>query len=72
LVTLLGWGGGLIAAIEYRLALLLGARVGIISGSGRSADELRRDPRWAYETRLVVLPADVDAVRAFWKGTPAR
>ncbi len=64
-VALLGWGGGRIAAFEYRLALLLGARVGIVAGTGRSADGLRRDPHWAHAPRLKFLPPDPAAVRAF-------
>ena len=64
-VALIGWGGGRIAAMEYRVALLLGARVGIVAGSGRSADGLHSDPVWANASRLSVLPRDSAAVRAF-------
>ena len=67
-VALLGWGGGRIAALEYRIALLLGARVGIVAGTGRSADALRKDPRWARAPRLRFLPPDAAAVRAFVRG----
>jgi ppGpp synthetase/RelA/SpoT-type nucleotidyltranferase len=51
-VTVLGIGGGQIAACEYRLALALGARVGIILDSGRQADVLADDPEWAGNPRL--------------------
>jgi hypothetical protein len=73
-VALLGWGGGRIAAFEYRLALLLGARVGIVAGTGRSANELQRDPFWAHTPRLSFLPLDPVAVRAFVnaRARPAR
>ncbi|HUL54031.1 MAG TPA: hypothetical protein VLT83_11540 [Opitutaceae bacterium] len=64
-VALLGWGGGRIAAFEYRIALMIGARVGIFAGTGRSADDLRRDPVWANAPRLRYLPWDAAAVRAF-------
>jgi hypothetical protein len=64
-VTLLGWGGGRIAALEYRIALTLGARVGIVSGSGRSADALRGDPRWSGFPGLVFLARNAVAIRRF-------
>jgi hypothetical protein len=64
-VKLIGWGGGRIAAIEYRIALVLGARVGIIAGTGRAADEIRNDPAWAGATNLFFLPADTTKVHAF-------
>ncbi|HUJ44056.1 MAG TPA: hypothetical protein VLW52_10650 [Opitutaceae bacterium] len=64
-VALLGWGGGRIAALEYRLALLLGARVGIVAGTGRSADDLRSDPVWATAPRLSFLPLHSAAVSVF-------
>jgi len=64
-VTLLGWGGGQIAAREYRVALLLGARVGLVEASGRSADALLRDSWWSAQPGLRRLPADGRAIRAF-------
>jgi hypothetical protein len=45
-IKLVGIGGGDISAFEYRLALTLGAQVGIITGSGRAADELLTNPAW--------------------------
>ena len=44
LVKVLGIGGGNIAKLEYNLALLFNAKVGILKGSGRSADLLFQDP----------------------------
>jgi len=64
-VVLLGIGGGQIAAAEYRIALALGARVGIVEGSGREASRLLADPRWSDTAGLVPLPADPHTVRAF-------
>lgn len=64
-VALLGWGGGRIAALEYRIALALGARVGLVAGSGRAADELLRDRWWAARPNLEKLAADGRAVRRF-------
>ncbi len=64
-VVMLGFGGGDIAAAEYRIALALGARVGIIAGSGRAASRLLADPRWTSAAGLVSLPADPHTARAF-------
>jgi ppGpp synthetase/RelA/SpoT-type nucleotidyltranferase len=54
-LRLLGIGGGEIAACEYRIALALGVRVGLVEGSGGAADELLNDPRWAGVPNLVRL-----------------
>jgi hypothetical protein len=70
-VILLGWGGGRIAALEYRIALLLGARVGVVSGSGRSADALRADRRWSRLPRLVFLARNAASIRAFLAPPPS-
>lgn len=72
-VTLLGLGGGAISAFEYRLALALGARVGVVLGSGRAADALCIDPEWQTgEREFIPLPCellapevDVGTLRAF-------
>jgi hypothetical protein len=64
-VTLVGWGGGAIAAAEYRLALALGARVGLVAGSGRSADALLGDPLWRAFPNLRALPPRPARLRAF-------
>ena len=45
-VRVLGINGGPIASFEYRLALALGARVGIIVKSGRAADAILQDAEW--------------------------
>lgn len=64
-VIVVGLGGGRIAAAEYRIALALGATVGIVEGSGREASRLLADPRWKDAPTLVPLPADPHTVRAF-------
>ncbi len=69
-VSLLGWGGGKIAAQEYRLALALGARVGLVEVSGRSAGEILSDPEWAGVHNLHRLPAEAGAIRAFIMAGP--
>ncbi len=45
-VKVLGIGGGNIAKVEYYLALLFNAKLGILEGSGRSAALLIQDPNW--------------------------
>lgn len=64
-VRLLGIGGGPIAAFEYRLALALGALVGVVESSGGTADVLLQDLVWAALPNLLPLPDDPDTLRAF-------
>jgi hypothetical protein len=64
-VRVLGINGGRIAALEYRVALALGAAVGIVERSGRSADALLGDPVWGQQPGLQRLPRDADALRRF-------
>jgi hypothetical protein len=66
-VRVLGFGGGKLAAFEYRLALALGATVGVVSGTGGAADELLKDSLWAGvpDLPLFPLPADAKTLRAF-------
>jgi ppGpp synthetase/RelA/SpoT-type nucleotidyltranferase len=74
-VRLLGYNGGAIAACEFRIALALGARVGIIQGSGREADKFLHDPFWVergkwdqncrLNSRVESLPLNVEAIRGF-------
>ena len=61
-VCLLGIDGGAVSAAEYRIGLALGARVGLIAGSGREADRLLADEEWSRADRLTSLPARPDAV----------
>lgn len=63
-VKLVGINGGLISAAEYRIALALGAAVGIVAGSGREAGKLLPDEDW-QSNFLVRLPDDPDALRGF-------
>ena len=69
-VRVLGINGGQIAAAEYRIALALGATVGLVAESGREAGRLLADDRWNGQ-RLVRLPADRETLRAFLAPTPA-
>lgn len=64
-VRLLGINGGLVAGLEYRFALAMGAKVGLLQNSGREAERLLQE--WPPEEtpNLLVLPKDPMAVRAF-------
>ena len=64
-VLLLGFGGGPLSAIEYRIALGLGAAVGVVSETGGSADALLKDPLWSAWPNLYPLPFDPATIRAF-------
>ena len=64
-VRVLGINGGAIAGAEYRIALALGARVGLVAGSGREAGRLVADPDWAGSDLLLELPADSATIGAF-------
>ena len=64
-VRLLGINGGAIAAFEYRMALALGAKVAVVEGSGRQAQQLADSTEPALARRALVLPVDSAAVWAF-------
>ena len=64
-VLLLGLGGGSLSAVEYRIALGLGASVGIVAGTGGSAEKLLADSLWSGLPNLYQLPFDPATVRAF-------
>ena len=64
-VRLLGFDGGEIAAFEYRLALAMGATVGIVDSGKREAAALLKDADWADAPNLASLPADTATVLAF-------
>jgi hypothetical protein len=64
-VFVVGVGGGEISSAEYRIALALGARVGVVSGSGRAAAELLEDGDWNGFAGLEALRADPLAIARF-------
>ena len=64
-VLLLGFGGGPLSAVEYRIALGLGASVAIVAATGGAADELLGDPLWSGTPNLFPLPLDSATIRAF-------
>jgi hypothetical protein len=64
-VRVLAFGGGELSAIEYGVALALGARVGVIAGTGGTAATLLREQPWATSDRLIELQREPPAIRAF-------
>lgn len=64
-VTLLGINGGAIAALEFRLAAALGARVGILADSGRAASQLDLPTERKRFPTILRLPADAATLRLF-------
>lgn len=64
-VKVLVINGGQITAFECRLALALGATVGILESSGRAAVDLLQEANWWSEGKLLWLPNDPMAIRAF-------
>jgi ppGpp synthetase/RelA/SpoT-type nucleotidyltranferase len=64
-VLLVGFAGGPLSAVEYRIALAMGAGVGLVRGLGGAADELMEDPLWSAVPNLFPLPADFATLRAF-------
>ena len=64
-VKVLGINGGDIAAVEFRVALALGAWVGVLEESGREAARLLADETWTVAENLVPLPNDPETVREF-------
>ncbi len=63
-VKMIGVGGGEIAAIEYRIALAMGADVGILDDSRRAVKELLKDQYWQHHQGLVTLIPDPMTIRA--------
>jgi hypothetical protein len=67
-IKLLGINGGDISAAEYRIALALGAKVGVIAESGRAAADISVDPDWNRHPGLVILDNDPLTVKCFIQG----
>ena len=64
-VKVLGINGGEVAAAEFRIALALGAAVGVVHGSGREAGRLLAEAEWTVPEKLLALPSDPQTARAF-------
>ncbi len=63
-VRVLGFGGGPLSAVEYRIALGFGAWVGLVEGSGGAVEALQNDRLWSGVPNLLALPCDPTSVRA--------
>ncbi|MEX2352961.1 MAG: hypothetical protein WD709_02150, partial [Gammaproteobacteria bacterium] len=57
-VVLIGIEGGEMAGMEYRTALALGAKVGLVAYSGRAAFEFINEEPWKDHANLIQLPND--------------
>lgn len=68
-VPVLGIGGGTVSGFEYRLALAMGARVGIVLGEGLAAADVVTDVRWSRCSNLCRLIPDGDTIRFFFSPT---
>ncbi len=64
-VKLIGINGGTLSAAEYRIALYLGAKVGVIQDSGRAVTDLLADKDWNTFENLIILPHDGATCREF-------
>ena len=64
-VQLLGIGGGAITAVEFRVALALGAATAAVHSTGGAADTLLADPVWLGTSTLVAMPLDPASAQAF-------
>jgi ppGpp synthetase/RelA/SpoT-type nucleotidyltranferase len=63
-VMVLGFGGGLLTAVEFAVALSLGATVAAAAGSGGEADAILADPMWNTVPTLLALPLDQASTQA--------
>jgi ppGpp synthetase/RelA/SpoT-type nucleotidyltranferase len=64
-VRVIGIGGGPLSAVDYQIALALGAQVGVFAGSERAAEAILEDKFWLGTGRLVALLEDPMTVRMF-------
>jgi hypothetical protein len=68
-IKLVGINGGKISGFEYRMALAFGAKVGILNGSGRAADEIFVDKNWKDNKNLISLSNDPSSIQHFLENT---
>jgi hypothetical protein len=58
------------SALEYRIALALGVKVGVLSGSGGAVESLLSDADWNDSEKLLPLPTDRMTIKAFIETPP--
>lgn len=71
-VRVIGYNGGIVSAFEFRLALAVGASVGLIEDTGRAVESLLSDPHWRDQPGVHRLLNDVDTVRMYIRTAGAR
>jgi ppGpp synthetase/RelA/SpoT-type nucleotidyltranferase len=57
-VILFGINGGKISMMEYQIALSLGAKVALLTFSGRAVSDFLKNTTWKNHPNLIQLPAD--------------
>jgi hypothetical protein len=65
-IKLLGINGGVIAALEYKIALSLGAYVALVENSGREAAKLLKDDDWCTSKMLIQIPKDAKTIMTYF------
>jgi ppGpp synthetase/RelA/SpoT-type nucleotidyltranferase len=69
-ILCIGFGGGKLSAVEYQVALALGASVVVAYGLGGAADSIASDALWSGVHTLMPLPMDKATFQALL--TPGR
>ncbi len=64
-VSVLGFNGGAISGVEYRIGLAFGASVGVMAGSGCAAEDLLNDEEWRELAPPLGLLNDTETLHAF-------
>ena len=64
-VLFVGFGGGRLTAVEYRVACALGAIVAAVTETGGASDEILKDPVWSASPSVLALPFEPASLRAF-------
>jgi len=62
-VVVIGINGGNIASMEYRIALSLGAKVGVIVDSGRAVTDIITDGYWNTHSNLIEFTTVSDIIK---------
>lgn len=57
-ILLLGFGGGPLALLEYKMALTLDIKAALLKDSGRATSEITTDEYWSNNENLMMVPED--------------
>jgi hypothetical protein len=63
-VMLIGFGGGPMTAVDYRVAFALGATVAVVANTGGASDEILADEIWTSPSSIMALPFDEASIEA--------